>query len=348
MITYGSVCSGIEAASIAWQPLGWRPAWFSETAPFPCAVLAYHWPDVPDYGDMRNLAPRIQQGEIAAPDVLVGGTPCQAFSITGRRHGLADSRGALIFSFIEVCNAIDNVRKKAGKKPAIIVWENVPGVLSIRDNAFGCFLAGLAGEKQPLQPAGKKWTRAGYVHGRQRKIAWRILNAQFFGVPQQRRRVFLVAGAGDIDPAEILFERNRLPGAGRTGKTQGHHTAREVTPGTDAAICIAGNTIYAVKYGGHGRGFKSDTCYTLMAASSRIHSVYARGRVRRLLPVEYERLQGLPDNHTQIPWRGRGAGSCPDSLRYTAAGNSMAVPVVRWIGERIAACLNDSLTQEIT
>lgn len=348
MISYGSVCSGIESASIAWQKLGWRALWFSEVAPFPCAVLANHWSHVPNLGDMQTLPARIVSGDVPVPDVLIGGTPCQAFSICGKRLSLDDPRGQLTLTFIEVCNAIDEVQKRQGKKPAIIVWENVPGVLSAKDNAFGCFLAGLAGEQQPLKPAGKKWTRSGYVHGQSRRIAWRVLDAQYFGVPQQRRRVFLVASAGDadIDPGEILFERTCLPVANRTCETPEYHTALEAVSGTDPAVCISGETIYTMKYC-NGKGFKAETCYTLVASNKRIHAVCAgagavgdSGVVRRLLPVEYERLQGLPDNHTRIPWRGRPAASCPDSLRYSAIGNSMAVPVMRFIGERIAACLS--------
>ncbi|WP_336195405.1 DNA (cytosine-5-)-methyltransferase [Hafnia paralvei] len=205
---YGSVCSGIEAASQAWEPLGWKPAWFSEIEPFPSAVLAYHWPDVKNLGDMTKIAGAVQRGEVEAPDILVGGTPCQAFSVAGLRAGLDDARGQLTLSYVELADAIDSKRSEHGEKPAIIVWENVPGVLSSKDNAFGCFIAGLAGESCELQPAGRKWTNAGCVFGPQRTVAWRVLDAQFFGVAQRRRRVFVIASARtDIDPTEVLFER---------------------------------------------------------------------------------------------------------------------------------------------
>ena len=204
---YGSVCSGVEAASLAWESLGWQPAWFAEIEPFPAAVLNHHWPHIPNHGDMTQLEARILSGEIEAPDILVGGTPCQAFSVAGLRNSLADDRGNLTLILVRILNAIDEVRKLLGKPPAILVWENVPGVLNTKDNAFGSFLAGLAGEELPLEPAGKRWTNAGCVFGEQRNIAWRVLDAQYFGVPQRRRRVFLVASAGDVDPAEILFER---------------------------------------------------------------------------------------------------------------------------------------------
>lgn len=206
-ITYGSVCSGIEAASTAWESLGFQPEWFSEIEAFPSAVLAHHWPQVTNLGDMTKIAERIRSGEIAAPDVLVGGTPCQAFSVAGARKGLADDRGQLTISYGELADAIDDTRTAAGKQPAIIVWENVPGVLSSKDNAFGAFLGLLAGEDCELQPPGKKWTNAGFVSGPKRTIAWRVLDAQYFGVAQRRRRVFVVASARtDFDPKKVLFE----------------------------------------------------------------------------------------------------------------------------------------------
>jgi DNA (cytosine-5)-methyltransferase 1 len=204
---FGSVCSGIEAASVAWHPLGWKAAWLSEIEPFPSAVLAHHYPDVPNLGDMTALPERILSGEVEAPDVFCGGTPCQAFSVAGLRNSLDDARGNLSLTFVGIANAIDTVRTGAGQQPAIIFWENVPGVLSTKDNAFGCFLAGLAGEDGELEPSGGKWTNAGCVFGPQRAVAWRVLDAQYFGVAQRRRRVFVVASArDDFDPVSVLFE----------------------------------------------------------------------------------------------------------------------------------------------
>lgn len=136
---YGSVCSGIEAVSVAWQGMGFEPAWFSEIEPFPCAVLAHHYPSVPNYGDMTTLPERILSGEIEAPDILVGGTPCQAFSVSGLRNSLNDERGNLTLVFVRILNAINTIRRRYGLPDAVVLWENVPGVLSTRDNAFGCF-----------------------------------------------------------------------------------------------------------------------------------------------------------------------------------------------------------------
>ena len=385
-IRYGSLCSGIEAASVAWEPLGWQPAWFAEIEPFPCAVLQHHWPHIPNHGDMKQLVGKILNGSIEAPDVLVGGTPCQAFSVAGLRGSLDDERGNLTLVLIRILDAIDFIRARNGQPPCILVWENVPGVLSTKDNAFGCFLGGLAGEDMPLESAGKKWTNAGYVLGHKRRIAWRILDAQYFGVPQRRRRIFLVASAGSADPAEILFERQgeigdfdagaearkeptafiegsfgtyRQSAVGGTvkasgGALQGGSETLLVVHGRQApctsdkafaldcqhngntnVVCIHGNTIgRQLHNGGNGTGAIQDgTSYTLTATDR--HAVSDGLQVRRLTPAECERLQGFPDNHTQIPWRGKPAAECLDSPRYKAIGNSMAVPVMRWIGQRI-------------
>lgn len=212
-IRFGSVCSGIEAASVAWNPLGWKATWFSEIEPFPNELLKYHYPDVINYGDMTTLPERILRREVEAPAVFCGGTPCQAFSVAGLRKSLDDDRGNLSLVFCEIANAIDSVRAIQRKRPVIVFWENVPGVLSTKDNAFGCFLAGLVGSDIPLSPGTTRWPNAGVATGPKRKAAWRILDAQHFGVPQRRRRVFVVASAigGGLDPAEILFERKSLP-----------------------------------------------------------------------------------------------------------------------------------------
>ena len=416
---YGSLCSGIEAASVAWEPLGWQPAWFAEIEPFPCAVLSHHWPHVPNFGDMTRLVGKILNGTVEAPDILVGGTPCQAFSVAGLRGSLDDERGNLTLVLIRILDAIDFIRARNGQPPCILVWENVPGVLNTKDNAFGCFLGGLAGENLPLEPAGKKWTNAGAVLGPTREIAWRVLDAQFFGVPQRRRRIFAVASARAIRPAEILFERQGQAGHPAAGSEAGQDPAAFVessfgaykqstvcgtvrasggavqggsetllacrmrgfgdyiqdnTAGTVKArdhkdatdlivihgrqdpctsdkaftldcqhsgntniVCINGNIISKDPNGtsgGNGMGAIQDgTAYTLTATDR--HAVSDGLQVRRLTPTECERLQGFPDNHTQIPWRGKPAADCPDGPRYKAIGNSMAVPVMRWIGRKI-------------
>ena len=210
-LRFGSVCSGIEAASVAWETLGWRAAWFAEIEPFPSAVLAHHYPATPNHGDMTTLPGRIRAGDVEAPDLLCGGTPCQAFSVAGLRRSLDDARGNLTLTFVEIADAIDAVRLGRGQDRAIIFWENVPGVLTTEDNAFGCFLGALAGENCALKPAGRRWTDAGCVLGPTRAVAWRVLDAQYFGLAQRRRRMFVVAGARNwFNPAAILFESEGL------------------------------------------------------------------------------------------------------------------------------------------
>ncbi len=346
---YGSVCSGIEAASKAWEPLGWKPVWFSEIEPFPSAVLAHHWPEVTNLGDMTKIADAVRAGDVEAPDVLVGGTPCQAFSIAGLREGLSDDRGQLTLSYVELANAIDAKRRERGEPEAIIVWENVPGVLSSKDNAFGCFLAGMAGEDEAIEPgerpeAGKSngfwrwdkkadkhiaaWPQRGCVYGRQRALAWIIKDAKYFGVAQQRRRVFLVASARKgFDPAEILFEQDIGGGA-----TEANNVGVEGRSRT-----VDNCTLYRFR---RTDSYIDDGVSSTLSARDykdrRELVVMADNRVRTLTPLEYERLQGFPDGHTLIPYEGKLADDAP---RYKAIGNSMAVPVMRWIGERIAAAL---------
>ena len=374
--------------SIAWEPLGWRPAWFAEIEPFPSAVLAYRWPQVANMGDMCKLPALIDLGVVSAPDVLVGGTPCQAFSVAGMRKGLADDRGQLTIKYVEVANAID--RKRPEGDECIVVWENVPGVLSDKTNAFGCFLAALVGEDDPLEPTGKKWSNAGIVYGPQRVAAWRILDAQYFGVAQRRRRVFVVASARDgFDPAKVLFEFEGV----RRDTPPSREEGEEVTPTIRSGSPNGGaghgarsgdskdELIVPVPYSTSGAGYWRDGVGALAANAGMKQQNYVaepltlaiRGRdgtpqlesrqdgtanailtpnggrggigvgaiaygmtVRRLTPVECERLQGFPDGHTALPWRKKAAEDCPDGPRYKAIGNSKAVPVIKWLGQRIA------------
>ena len=194
-MNYLSICSGIEAATVAWHQLGWNPVGFSEIEPFPSAVLAHHYPDVTNFGDMTKF----KEWDIGTDRLalLVGGTPCQAFSVAGLRKGLEDERGNLTLTFCEMADHFD---------PDWIVWENVPGVLSSKDNAFGCFLAALCGSDKPFV-AERGWDNAGLVSGPKRTIAWRILDAQYAGVAQRRRRIFVCAvrGSGNWACASALF-----------------------------------------------------------------------------------------------------------------------------------------------
>jgi DNA (cytosine-5)-methyltransferase 1 len=272
-ITFGSVCSGIEAASVAWHRFGWRAAWLAEIEGYPAKLLHHHYgsgrphhmpdpaaPDLdqevrgaraaaikalahlplvpanstttpPNLGDMTRIEAMVRAGQVAAPDVLCGGTPCQGFSLAGLRGSLDDARGQLTLSFVRLADAIDAARSVQRKPAAIIVWENVHGVLSTKDNAFGNFLGALAGEDSPLEPPRTGWTNAGCVFGPRRAVAWRVYDAQYFGVAQRRRRVFVVASAREgFDPAAVLLEfdgvrRDSPPSRGAQENTAGTVTS---------------------------------------------------------------------------------------------------------------------------
>ncbi|UNO35777.1 DNA cytosine methyltransferase [Salmonella enterica subsp. enterica serovar Abeokuta] len=334
-LVYGSVCSGIEAASVAWEGLGWRPAWFAEIEPFPSAVLAHHWPEVVNLGDMTKIAAGIRAGLIEAPDVLVGGTPCQAFSIAGLRVGLEDARGQLTLAFVDLVNAIDEKRRDQGKSPVIVVWENVPGVLSSNDNAFGYFLAGLAGESCALESPGRKWTNAGYVLGPERAVAWRVLDAQFFGVAQRRRRVFVVASArADTDPAKILFEsesvRRNIAPRREPQTTVAALTARGVgTCGADDNQAQAGHLI---AFGGGNCSGAIDVAACLTAKGQRID-----------FDVETFAVHGTQDpdtNHELAHTLGRNQGQ--ENAVYSVALRGRTGGMSAELGDQVSCALRAS------
>lgn len=325
---------------MAFHPLGWRPLAFSEIEPFPRAVLQYHYPDVPLHGDFTALKDESWIGEA---DMLCGGTPCQAFSIAGERKSLSDDRGNLSLQFILLANAIDDLRCANGAGPAWVLWENVPGVLNTPDNAFGHFLGGLAGCDTPIKPPkGGGHPDAGVVDGPARCVAWRVLDARYFGLPQGRKRVFVLArgGAGRWAAPDALLpiapasEANE--GAGKkTWKGIAGHTGRGVKEVVDAMIR---GHIPPVVY--PFNQITSPECRSNPAPGGPSPTLTTTGRllmvgeqVRYLTPVEYERLQGYPDGYTDIPWRGK--EHAPDGPRYKALGNSWAVPVAAWIGRQI-------------
>lgn len=385
-LRYLSVCSGIEAATVAWHPLGWEPVAFSEIEPFPCAVLNHHYPHVPNLGDMTKF----QEWPDANVNVLVGGTPCQSFSVAGLRKGLDDPRGNLILTFGAIASRY---------RPTWLVWENVPGVLSSNGGRdFGTFLGMLA--------------ELGYG------FAYRVLDAQYVrveshrrAVPQRRRRVFVVGHLGDWRrAAAVLFERESLSWDSPPSRKAGEGVAGF----TQVGVGVGGEDVSGCLRSNPGSGFRSDgshveglaICMATGQASAEIgigigttlncnheapivlmdqgggvmnvmtdgtagtlrrethghepiighgtqdpctstETAFALGRnsgaentlcyppnmrARRLTPVECERLQGFPDTYTLVPYNTKPAA---DSPRYKALGNSMAVPVMQWIGQRI-------------
>jgi DNA (cytosine-5)-methyltransferase 1 len=452
-LKYGSVCSGVEAATVAWHDLGFEPQWFSEVDAFPSAVLQHHYPNVPNHGDMTKFKEWNNDKTI---DLLVGGTPCQSFSVAGLRKGLEDPRGNLMLTYLSMAEQL---------KPKWLVWENVPGVLSSNGGRdFATFLTAMG--------------KIGYG------FAYRVLDAQYFGVPQRRRRVFVVGCLGDWrSAASVLFEPESLSGHpapsreerqkvaptvstgppfSRTGNSRveadalvtyvlpGNWIGRkpenggnQVEPFVELSPCQTATDVHAVAYEHHAQDSRvkelPEVCSTVTAkygtgggnmpivATSYTSSSFGgyhegvgtvrasggdlgggsetlavtpksgshwdgdfphptltqsskgsggigasnqevfggRGAglvakclttrtgqaynptdetlpimkhpsaVRRLTPRECERLQGFKDDYTQISWRGKEPEDCPNGHRYKAMGNSMAVPVMRWIGERI-------------
>jgi len=219
-VRYLSFCSGIEAATVAWESLNWTPAAFCEIYKFPSRVLAHHYPDVPNLGDFTKADWTPYIGNV---DICVGGTPCQSFSVAGLRNSLADERGNLTLEFVRAINII---------RPHTVVWENVPGVFSTSDNAFGCFLGALVGGNEPIVFE-QGWPNAGVVNGPERRAAWRVLDAQYFGLAQRRKRVFVVANSGDRPhPAEILFEWEGLRRDSPPSREKGEGTAGTIAART--------------------------------------------------------------------------------------------------------------------
>jgi DNA (cytosine-5)-methyltransferase 1 len=380
-LKYLSVCSGIEAATVAWHPLGWEPVAFSEIERFPSEVLAHHYPQTPNLGDMTKFKEWNLGSNI---DVFVGGTPCQSFSVAGLRKGLDDPRGNLMLTYLAITDKF---------RPRWLVWENVPGVLSSNGGKdFGTFLGGLG--------------ELGYG------FAYRVLDAQYFGVAQRRRRVFVVGYLGDWRPAAaVLFERHSLSGdiaprrkkredpakcltrgvsqrydfetkdlipvfslqgSGETSQSANGngwnekvsftlnkldvHGVVQPIPFKETADCLT--AAYGTKWNGNasadnGSLFVNQPVYEMHGQDSRVRdlgdtcstvtSKWGTGggnvpvtmqtmAVRRLTCVECERLQGFPDHYTDIKSKNK---PTPDGPRYKSLGNSMAVPVMRWIGERI-------------
>lgn len=274
---YGSLCSGIEAATQAWHPLGWRPAFFSEIEKFPSAVLAHHYPVVPNHGDMTKF----EDWPDHAIDLLVGGTPCQDNSIgysagAGRAgDGLDGARSGLAFAF---AGAVERF------EPEWFVWENVPNLLAARHSGgFLRFAADLA--------------EIGY------HVAWRVLDQRWLGLSDQPRpRLFVVGHRDPRCAAAVLLEPESI--------------GRNSEAGTQAAPVLTAK-------GG-------------MAFDDRTPCILDRRGPRIATPEEWEAAMGFPTNFTRIPYRGKTADLCPDGPRYKALGNSMAVNVMTWIGERIA------------
>lgn len=236
---YISICSGIEAASVAWEGFGWTPLAFSEIEAFPSTVLAHHYPGVPNLGDMTKFEDWPEE-ILAECDILVGGPPCQAFSVAGLRKSLQDERGNVTLAYVRLLNHIDEVRRRHGRPPVIAVYENVPGLLSTKDNAFGCLIGALCGCDEAPETETGKWPKAGFLCGEARRVGYRVLDAQFFGVAQRRRRIFLIAVPCELVerfgeracPSEILSLRESMRGNPPTRGAKGEGVTSATPRGT--------------------------------------------------------------------------------------------------------------------
>ena len=313
---YLSVCSGIESATVAWEPLGWEAIAFSEIDPFCSSVLEHHYPDIINLGDFTEITKHdIQE---TTPDLLVGGTPCQSFSISGLRGGLREDRGNLALEFIRLAQRLH---------PTWILWENVTGVLSSEEGRdFGTFLGGLA--------------ECGYG------IAYRVLDTQYVrtqrfprSIPQRRRRVFVVGYLGDWrNPAKVLFNREALSRNSKPSRKQRETSSRSTTHRITRSDKYVQDEIASTV---RARDWKEPTdliVNSVYCLESSYEETIPRNKIiRRLTPKECERLQGFPDNFTQIPYRGKSADQCPIAPRYEALGNSMSVNVMEFLGKRIEA-----------
>lgn len=334
-LTYGTLCSGVEVPSLAFKGLGFEdePRFVADNASFPSRFLKVRHPNVPNLGDILHIDGYDYRGAL---DALWASFPCQDFSEAGKKRGLDGSRGILTLAGLRIVDEID---------PPVFIFENVKGLLTDDKNAFGQFLGQLCGEYDPLVPpgpAGSRWSHAGYVLGPKRSIAWRILDAKHFGLAQSRPRLFVAAcPRGGIDPRDILFEQRAEIEA--AGERQERWT--EFVPGTDRGaeepayrVAFRGRLIQGFKGEQVEQGDTLSNCLRTTGGGSSKAYVLSKDRgaerydIRVIAPEECEVLMGMPPGYTAIE------GATRDQ-RLFAIGNSLAVPVVRFIGERVARAL---------
>lgn len=431
---YLSLFSGIEAATQAWQPMGWECVGVSEIEPFPCAVLAHHYPNVPNLGDVTKITEQ-QVKDLGQIDLIVFGSPCQNLSVAGNRKGFEGEQSSLFYAAMEI---IKHAKRHCNTRFAL--WENVPGAFSSNKGAdFTEVVKHMAGLDELDTPA-NGWGKEGAAVGGNGLLEWSVLDAQWFGLAQRRKRVFAIVDFGDwTSRPPILLERQSLRGdsapsretresiaadvrASAEGKSwysvdtqqPPARLAHEIAPrlaasmykeppsvrqlsnepyqqvvgalcardckgvgnqyvaeGKLVVVAISGNIIgrtegnggnqlgldesgacytlttndrHAVAYGCNLRpqeiGITPELSQTLRASDHKERPAIFRGSVvRRLTPIECERLQGFPVDFTKIPYRNKSADDCPNGVRYKALGNSMAVNVMAWIGQSIAQAL---------
>jgi DNA (cytosine-5)-methyltransferase 1 len=319
MPKYISFCDGIGTAHLAFQPLGWECCGVSEIDPACNAVVDYHW-KFPNLGNIFNISTSELKSYEA--DIFIAGTCCQSFSTVGKRKGFGDARGQITKAYFDLVGKV---------RPTWVLFENVTGLLS---SDGGKVFAAIT------ESLGK------FGYG----FSWRVLDLSFFGVPQQRRRIYLVAYLGDMLPAiQVLFDiesmlrnlKESRQGAGQdiasdvadgvgaeqhVGVTNVARTLR--TRGCSGMRAFSDNIVVVRK---HGRKIEQDIA-TPKSAMCRQFDDKGNFLLRRLTPVECERLQGIPDNYTNVDYKNH---PMADFHRYRMIGNSMAVPILDWIGNRL-------------
>lgn len=325
IVRYYAACAGLSAETVAWKDLGWTCVGRAETAAAPRRLLQHRYPDDRLDGDLIDVAVADTAPEM---DMLVGGTPCQSFAYGANIHGKRDSLGGpggqALAAYLTIANQRD---------PAWVLWENSYGVTATKDNAFGHLLGRLVGASAPLGGCGVRWRGAGIVHGPDRRVAWRVLDAQYFGIPQQRRRVFVLAAphSNPVHPGAVLFEPE--------------HGGRDAAPGgeaeADAGRAVEERAGEVSVWGGNQWTGPRSVAPTLTAHNSpqgridlesEAFVLHERsGNMRVLTTIERERLQGLPEGYTDVPGVALGR-------QHQMIGNAFPVPVLRWIGSRIDYC----------
>lgn len=359
-ITLGSLFDGIGGWPLAALHAGAKAVWASEIEKFPQAVTKIRFPDMLQLGDITQ----IDGAKIEPVDIICMGSPCQDLSIAGRQKGLEGEKSGLFYKAVDVISGMRTATK--GRYPRFVVWENVPGAFnSNRGNDFRAVLQALTKAKVPM-PGSGKWATAGMVRSQECDVAWRQFDAQFWGVPQRRKRIFLVADFATAGRCadKVLFECESLSGDITSGEKKREEAATRATGSTYQTvagnpICVAGfklgqgskarsigyqkelapalSSIYGIGQDAYNQGQNGKYGITVnkelqpTIVAKRAGAVFSCQNVRRLTPLECERLQGLPDNWTLIDDQ-----SCSDTTRYKALGNGMAQPCADFIIRRIA------------
>lgn len=330
--TYLSLFSGIESATVALEKLNYQAVGFAELAPFASAVLKHHYPEVTNFEDITcpHFEDKIRH---LRPKILIGGSPCQAFSLAGLRQSLDDARGNLTLSFLKIADIVE---------APIVIWENVTGVLNTKDNAFGNFLTGLAFDtdfSEVLTPKGKTWAKAGFIKGSKRIVAWRTLNSKCFDTAQSRDRVFVVA----VSVEHLVTDPQCHPLALFDITDKPIKSIKDINTNEDGIFCTSQDIT--------PRAVFTECAYTLRAGNHGVNTVFnpKEEKLYTLSAEEMELLMGFPEGYTDIPFNNKKATF---SQRAKVLGNSFVSTIIHWIVSQLEKdkdlILLDSIQASIT